>query len=53
MDIEIGFVAGAESAVGTTADSDTVRHDMSEQVAEPGYERSVVVTFTADRWRAA
>jgi cation diffusion facilitator family transporter len=49
MDIEIDFVIGAESAVRTIADSDTVRQDLHDQLAALGYERSVVVTFTADR----
>ena len=53
MDIEIDFVVGAESAVRTIADSDTVRQDLHEQLAALGYERSVVVTFTADRRWAA
>jgi cation diffusion facilitator family transporter len=53
MDIEIDFVVGAESPVRTIADSDTVREDLYEQLAALGYERSVVVTFTADpRWAA-
>ena len=49
MDIEIDFVVDAESTVRTIADSDTVRQDLHEQLAALGYERSVVVTFTADR----
>lgn len=49
MDIEIDFVVGAESAVRTIADADTVRQDLHDQLAALGYERSVVVTFTADR----
>ena len=49
MDIEIDFVVGAESAVRTIADGDSVRQDLHEQLAALGYERSVVVTFTADR----
>jgi cation diffusion facilitator family transporter len=49
MDIEIDFVVGAESAVRTIADSDAVRQDLHEQLEALGYERSVVVTFTADR----
>ena len=53
MDIEIDFVVGAESAVRTIADSDTVRQDLHKQLAALGYERSVVVTFTADRRWAA
>ena len=53
MDIEIDFVVDAESTVRTIADSDTVRQDLNEQLAALGYERSVVVTFTADpRWAA-
>ena len=53
MDIEIDFVVGAESTVRTIADSDTVRQDLYERLAALGYERSVVVTFTADpRWAA-
>ena len=53
MDIEIDFVVDAESTVRTIADSDTVRQDLHEQLAALGYERSVVVTFTADpRWAA-
>jgi cation diffusion facilitator family transporter len=49
MDIEIDFVVGAESAIRTIADADTVRQDLHDQLAALGYERSVVVTFTADR----
>jgi predicted Co/Zn/Cd cation transporter (cation efflux family) len=49
MDIEIDYVVGAESAVRTIADADTVRQDLHDQLAALGYERSVVVTFTADR----
>jgi cation diffusion facilitator family transporter len=49
MDIEIDFVIDAGSAVHTIADGDTVRQDLHEQLAALGYERSVVVTFTADR----
>ena len=49
MDIEIDFVVGDESAVRTIADGDSVRQDLHEQLAALGYERSVVVTFTADR----
>jgi cation diffusion facilitator family transporter len=53
MDIEIDFLVGAESPVRTIADSDTVRQDLFEQLATLGYERSLVVTFTADpRWAA-
>jgi cation diffusion facilitator family transporter len=53
MDIEIDFVVGAESPVRTIADSDTVREDLYERLTALGYERSVVVTFTADlRWAA-
>jgi cation diffusion facilitator family transporter len=53
MDIEIDFVVDAESPVRTIADSDTVREDLYERLAALGYERSVVVTFTADpRWAA-
>jgi len=53
MDIEIDFVVGTESPVSTIADSDTVREDLHERLAALGYERSVVVTFTADpRWAA-
>ena len=53
MDIEIDFIVDAESTVRTIADSDTVRQDLHEQLAALGYERSVVVTFTADpRWAA-
>jgi cation diffusion facilitator family transporter len=53
MDIEIDFVVGAKSPVRTIADSDTVRQDLHEQLGALGYERSVVVTFTADRRWAA
>jgi predicted Co/Zn/Cd cation transporter (cation efflux family) len=53
MDIEIDFVVGAESPVRTIADSDAVRQDLHEQLSALGYERSVVVTFTADRRWAA
>jgi predicted Co/Zn/Cd cation transporter (cation efflux family) len=53
MDVEIDFVVGAESPVRTIADSDTVRQDLHEQLTSLGYERSVVVTFTADRRWAA
>jgi cation diffusion facilitator family transporter len=53
MDIEIDFVVGADSPVRTISDSDTVRQDLHEQLAALGYERSVVVTFTADRRWAA
>ena len=53
MDIEIDFVVGAESAVRTIADSDTVRQDLHERLAALGYDRSVVVAFTADRRWAA
>ena len=47
------FVVGAESAIRTIADSDTVRQDLHERLAALGYDRSVVVTFTADRRWAA
>jgi cation diffusion facilitator family transporter len=53
MDIEIDFVVDAGSAVRTIADSDTVREDLHERLSALGYERSVVVTFTADRRWAA
>jgi cation diffusion facilitator family transporter len=53
MDIEIDFVVGAESAVRTIADSDAVRQDLHERLAALGYDRSVVVAFTADRRWAA
>ncbi len=53
MDIEIDFVVGAESPVRTIADSDAVRQDLYDQLSALGYERSVVVTFTADRRWAA
>jgi cation diffusion facilitator family transporter len=53
MDIEIDFVVDAESAVRTISDSDSVREDLHERLAALGYERSVVVTFTADRRWAA
>jgi cation diffusion facilitator family transporter len=53
MDIEIDFVVGAESGVHTIADSDTVREDLHERLAALGYDRSVVMTFTADRRWAA
>jgi cation diffusion facilitator family transporter len=53
MDIEIDFVVGAKSPVRTITDSDTVRQDLHEQLGALGYERSVVVTFTADRRWAA
>jgi hypothetical protein len=51
MDIEIDFVFGA--AIRAIASSDTVRQDLHEQLAALGYERSLVVTFTADRRWAA
>ena len=53
MDIEIDFVVGAGSAVCTIAGSETKGKDLHEQLATVGYERSVVVTFTADRRWAA
>ena len=53
MDIEIDFVVGAESAVRTIAGSATMGKDLHEQLATVGYERSVLVTFTADRRWAA
>jgi predicted Co/Zn/Cd cation transporter (cation efflux family) len=53
MDIEVDFVVAAESPVRTIADSDTVRQDLHEKLSALGYERSVVVTFTADRRWAA
>jgi predicted Co/Zn/Cd cation transporter (cation efflux family) len=53
MDIEIDFVVGADSPVRTIADSDSVRQDLHEKLAALGYERSVVVAFTADRRWAA
>jgi cation diffusion facilitator family transporter len=53
MDIEIDFVVGAESPVRTIADGDAVRQDLHDQLEALGYERSVVVTFTADRRWAA
>jgi cation diffusion facilitator family transporter len=53
MDIEIDFVVDAKSAVRTIAESDTVRQDLHEQLTALGYERSVVVAFTADRRWAA
>ena len=49
VDIEIDFVVGAESAIRTIADADIVRQDLHDRLAALGYERSVVVTFTADR----
>jgi predicted Co/Zn/Cd cation transporter (cation efflux family) len=51
MDIKIDFVFGA--AIRTIASSDTVRQGLHEQLAALGYERSLVVTFTADRRWAA
>jgi predicted Co/Zn/Cd cation transporter (cation efflux family) len=51
VDIEIDFPVGA--AVRAIADSDTVRQDLNERLAVLGDERSVVVTFTADRRWAA
>jgi predicted Co/Zn/Cd cation transporter (cation efflux family) len=51
MDIEIGFVFDA--AIRTIASRETVRQELHEQLAALGYERSVVVTFTADRRWAA
>jgi cation diffusion facilitator family transporter len=53
MDIEIDFVVGAKSPVRTIADCDIVRQDLHEELGALGYERSVVVTFTADRRWAA
>ena len=53
MDIEIDFVVGADSPVRTITDSDSVRQNLHDQLAALGYERSVVVTFTADRRWAA
>ncbi|HJV13898.1 MAG TPA: cation diffusion facilitator family transporter [Propionibacteriaceae bacterium] len=53
MDIEIDFVVGAESPVRTITDGDAVRQDLHDQLEALGYQRSVVVTFTADRRWAA
>lgn len=53
MDIEIDFVVGAKSPVRTIAGRGTMGKDLREQLATVGYERSVVVAFTADlRWAA-
>ncbi len=49
MDIEIDFVVGPESPVQSIADCDRVRAELSDRLAELGYDRSVAVTFTHDR----
>ena len=47
------LLVGAASAVRTIAESDTVRQNLHEQLTALGYQRSVVVTFTAvRRWAA-
>lgn len=49
MDIEVDFVVGDNSRVQTVAECDQVRQELHDAVAELGYERSMVVSFTADR----
>ena len=49
VDIDVAFVVGAASPVRTVEDCDGVRADLHERLAELGYERSVAVSFTADR----
>ena len=50
LDIEIDFLLDEDdSRVRTVADCDVVRRDLHDRLAALGYERSVVVAFTADR----
>jgi cation diffusion facilitator family transporter len=49
MDIEIDFVLGEDSTVQTVAECDQVRQELYDQLAELGYGRSVLISFTTDR----
>jgi cation diffusion facilitator family transporter len=49
VDVEVDFVVGDESPVRTIADCDVVRQALHDRLATLGYDRSVVVAFTADR----
>jgi predicted Co/Zn/Cd cation transporter (cation efflux family) len=50
IDIEIDFLLDEDdSRARTVADCDVVRRDLHDRLAALGYERSVVVAFTADR----
>lgn len=48
MDIEVDYVVAAPNSL-TVATCDTVRASLHERLAELGFERSVVVSFTGDR----
>ncbi|MEO7234237.1 MAG: cation diffusion facilitator family transporter [Lapillicoccus sp.] len=49
MDVEVDYVLGDDARTVTVADCDAVRQEVHDRLAEVGYERSVVVTFTGDR----
>ncbi|HEY5847743.1 MAG TPA: cation diffusion facilitator family transporter [Microlunatus sp.] len=49
MDIEVDFVLDENSRAQTVAECDQARQDLHDRLADLGYERSVVITFTADR----
>ena len=49
MDVEIDFVLGDDTPVHTVADCDEVRDVVHGRLAELGYDRSAVVTFTTER----
>lgn len=49
IDIDVAYLVEDHSLVQTIAESDRVRVDLAEQLAVLGYQRSLSVTFTADR----
>lgn len=49
MDIEVDYVVGEAAGTITIAECDTVRQALHDRLAEVGYERSMVVSFTGDR----
>jgi cation diffusion facilitator family transporter len=49
MDIEVDFVLDENSRAQTVAECDQARQDLHDRLADLGYERSVVITFTTDR----
>jgi cation diffusion facilitator family transporter len=49
LDVEVDFVVGEKSAVRTVHDCDVVRQALHDRLSTLGYDRSVVVAFTADR----
>ena len=49
MDIEVDYLVGAAADAFTVAQCDTVRQVLHDRLAELGFERSLVVSFTGDR----